>query len=389
MKLSLPILGKSNNNQNAGFVVVDLTKTSCKVIHLIKEDHKLLAKGVAMSIVDHNDSIDSKVLRTTLDDCFSQSGYKTNEAILGLSGPDTFGFILIARQVREKKELKITNEEFNDIYEKIKNAAYLKAKKRWANFYANTTEFEALDMVITSVKVDDLEVNNAVGMMGSEILITAFCSYANVELYDFATALLSKNKMTMLAATTNLYATSKLLSEKESNFIVIDIGRSYTDVGIVFGKSLINTKSFDMGGEFFSEYLANKTNTSIEAANGKKESYSDESLNEEEADKIGDILFEAGKYWVHALTTILSSFNDVKSFPSKIYVCGGGAILPVVMELLYDKELLKNIPISGSVDVKLTDSSMWVQYVRDELNLLSGSQMFVPTSLSVIYLELK
>lgn len=391
MKFKLPSLSfrkKNSEKITSSFISLDITETSVKAVQFAEESGLLSARATAETYLKDPEKVTSLTLKQTLKDLSDESRLDPSEAIIGLSGQNVFGFILIARQQRTKRAEKITEDEFSQISEKVRRSAYVQAKQWWAVYYASDTEFEPLDMVLTSVKVDDIEVEDPIGLTGEEILVTAFCSYCRKEYYDHVYNMIKKAGVDALAITTTLYSQSKIIGDTQANFILIDIGRKYTDIGIAFGKNLITTKSFEVGSEFFTKSLAQSLNVGIDDANTKKERYKDETLTEDEMDKVGDVVFATGKNWVLALRTVLDSLNGIKSFPNHIYLSGGGAYLPVLLELLIEKDWAHGLSIPKDFEVKLVDDEFWRLNVNDPKDILSGPLMFVPTSLSIIKIEL-
>ena len=195
-------------------------------------------------------------------------------------------------------------------------------------------------------------------------------------------------KYKVQVVTTALYSESKILNHGDPNYIIVDIGKEYTDVGVVLGENIIQTRSFGIGGLFFSKELSSKMGFDIQTANGKKEAYSLQTLPEEEADRVGDHLYYSGKMWRSAFETVLTSMAGIKSFPEKIYITGGGSHLPVIQELLYEDEWRQAVPFASDISIEIPKSDSWKKYLHDELNVLAGPQMFVPVSIGIVQLEL-
>lgn len=298
------------------------------------------------------------------------------------------GFLLIAKSLRENPEEEVTEKEMAKVYEKVKTAAYKQVKQRWNTFFADDAEFETLDLVVTSIQVDENVVDDAEGETGESIQVSVFCSYAESSYYRWAVEALEEAGFSSITITTTLYSQSKLLSEADKNFILIDIGKDHTDLAIVFGGNVIQTRSFEFGGLYFTDHISARSGLDYVNANGKKEAFALETLSEDEMDRYGDYIYESGKDWRIAMSTVLESISGVKSFPKKIYLTGGGANLPVVEELLYEDDWQQSIPFSGEIEIAKASQDLWKAFVQDDMDILNGPRMFSPASLAVIKLEL-
>jgi len=387
--MKLPFLRKSKSFQT-GFIALDFNDKSVKALYLeVNPDKTLTAKGVSTKVTHNkNDIIAQEDVKIVIEDALIQSGGTTNEVIVGLSGSSVFGFVLIAKSTREKPENKITDTEISEIYDKIRNSAYTQAKQRWTSFFADDVDFEPLDLVVASVQIDAKTVSEPIGETGTTIQVGVFCSYAEQNHYKRVMSILKKLKLSALMVTTTEYSQSRLLTDFDKNFLLVDIGQDFTDVAVVFGKTIIQTKSFEFGGSYFTQNLIHNMNIDEASAKGKKEAFALETLPEDEMDKVGDYLYSAGKHWRSAFSAILTSMSGIKSFPKKIYLTGGGANLPIIQELLFEEEWRQSIPFASSLEIETVSSDKLQNRIKDELSLLKGPQMFVPASLGIIKLEL-
>lgn len=390
MKLPKISFKKSVHNKHLSepFLALDITDYSVKSVFFSENSNPpLVVNGVSVAH-SFNTKLRAESISSTINECFEQAGSKTYEAIVGLSGSNVFGFIIMVKIIRETANKAITEKETQKIYEKVKNVAYDQVKKKWSNLYAFDSEFEPLDMVVTENFIDEKNVSKLVGATGEIIKLSVYCSYAVKSYYDWLIKILEKIKFTSLTVTTTLYSQSKILAEEDKNFILADIGESHTDIAIVLGKNIIRTCSFDLGGGYFSDYIANKLNIERRIAVGKKEAFSSGSVSEED-EKLGDILYLAGRDWVSAFSGALSSMTSIKSFPKMIYLSGGGANLKLLEELLYEKPWRKDLNFSGDLDVKVVSSSSWEKHIKDNIGVLKGASMFPPASVGLVRLELE
>lgn len=394
MKLpKIPFKSKDKNPSGGEkFIILDVTDTSVKSLLFRKNPDgshiPLTVEGVAVRNT-YKERIRKEMIQSAVEECFLQTGSNTSEAIVGLSGPKTLGFILLVKIKREDAFKDILEMEMDRMYQKIKSAAYIQAKKMWGTFFANDSEFEPLDLVVTSVHVDGNMVDEPVGIQGEHVQISAFCSYADKKYYDWIIGVAEKIGFSQITVTTGLYSQAKLLSENSKNFILADIGDGHTDIAVVFGKNIMQTRSFAFGGGFFTDYLAHRMGLDHLSANGKKEAYSQGTLHEDEADRIGDYLYDAGKDWRDAFVETLHSITSIKSFPKDIYLSGGGANMKIIEELLYEDAWRKAIPFAGNIEIHTAAKDLWSKSIDDKVGVLKGPGMFPPASLGVVRLEIE
>lgn len=392
--MKLPKFSKSEKSHNTqastNFFAVDLTDHSVKVLHFVKNNESFYdVDGVSFrSVKLPTGKLAKAEFQDAFKECSLQANANNKQVILGLSGPKVFGFVMIAKLKRQTPDEIISDDEVQDLYNRVKNSADIQAKKRWQVISPLDDELVPLDVVVTSTHVDGSSVEEPAGMKGSEIKVSVYCSYAFKEYYKWAIEQVYSVKGELMAVTTAEYSLSRIINEKNKNYILVDVGSRYTDISVIFGGDIIQTRSFEIGGNFFTKNLADKMSFDTKTAELKKESFSDHSLPEDESFEIGDFLYDAGKIWRESFSAVLNSFTGVKSFPSTIYLTGGGSLISVIQELIAEDEWRKEIPFAQDVEVFVCDNNYWKNNINDKLMMLTNTQMFPAISIGLIELEL-
>jgi hypothetical protein len=378
---------QKEQDKNGSFLVLDLTCCSVKSLHFLKTGIKnFVVNGVSLRYTKN--SISKEDIEEVLTEASVQADSATKDVVVGLSGANIIGFVLIVKNKRESSEKEITQEELSDLYEKVKETAYQQLLKKWSFISPEESGFVPLDTVVTESLVDGIEVDDPEGKTGEYIQVSVFCSYSEEKYFKWVTKTLSSLGYNAIAITSTVYTQSKLINEFKKNYLLVDIGQKYTEVSIILGEKIIQKKTYELGGEFFTKYLSDKLGLDYNSSNGKKEAFSMGTLTEEDSDQVGEHLYEAGKIWREGLNAVLISMLGIKSFPYDIVLSGGGAQLNILEELLYEEPWRQGIPFSQDIEVTKTSIQMWQSYILDQLNLLSGTLMFVPVSLGLISLEL-
>jgi hypothetical protein len=367
-------------------LLLDITPKSIKSIYVVPGENKLIVKGV--SAFDEKPSYEGNILQDGIEECFAQAGERTKNAIIGVSGSSVFGFLLIIEVKRDKPDTRISNSEMSKVYEKIDIFSKKQAQLYKDAIFAEDYELENLDLVVTKNLLDGEECVDLVDRLGEYIQIHVFASFAEKGFHDSLKAELANINIKPMAITTTIYTQVKLLSSKSKNFILIDIGKSYTDIAIIFGGDIVQTRSFNIGGDYFSAHLTDQLGIPPKEANGKKEAFGEGTLSPSDTDSIGDYLYEAGKDWRLGFVAVLESISGIKSFPKKIYLSGGTGDLPVLEELLYEENWKSSLPFAGEIEIEKADRTLLDKYLIDDLKILKDLRMFAPSSLSIVYKEL-
>jgi len=387
--VKLPIVSKKkDNSHNNDFLVIDVTSKSLKCLLVDGNNAPYKVKGVSAKNL-FEETIEASHIKQVVKECYVQAESTATNAVVGIGGPDVFGFMLIVKINRKEINKEINEKELTTHFAKIKNIASQQADSLWLQHHGLSEQLTPLDLVVTSFELSEGNVEDPVGKTSEFIKIASFCSFARASVYTKIINELNNSGITPIAVTTTLYSQVKLISKDTYNFLLIDIGAEYTDVAVVFGGEIVQTQSFSIAGDYFSAYLGSKLGLDTKKAEGKKESFALKSIPDDEADNVSDLLYEAGKDWRDGLTTILQTMVGIKSFPNKIFLSGGGADLELVQELLYEKTWSDCIPFANEVEIHKVKENIWADVIDDNLKIIRGTRMFAPSSLCAVKLELE
>jgi len=324
-------------------------------------------------------------------EALSSADSKTRDVVIGLSGEMTKGLVTTVRLTRTNPNDPISEGELSKVVAKIQDTAFLEASKEVAMMTGNPDlELDLTNSSISSVKIDGTFIGNPIGMTGERIeiaLFTAFSPSFHIEILD---KLAKKLKLKILAVSSEMYALSKSLtnSSKDPNMILMDIGGETTDVGIVFGGGLIATRTLSLGGRHLTRAISETFGLPFTDAEEKKLRYSLGTLSPEEMENVEACLRNVLEIWISGVELLFSDFDGVKTFPSKIYLIGGGSSLGDVLTLLEKEPWTRNIPFKEPPvfeRVSVSDLS----YISDLTGKTVGHDDVMPAALSEVYLELK
>lgn len=208
-------------------------------------------------------------------------------AVVGISGPHTLAFTTVVRSS--------TSRDVPDLVSHARQEAQRSAE---VDIRIGLGEPR---LKISEVEAEILEVKEADKM--EVFLFTSFASEpylmelsqlvkpSGLKLWGFSS--LSFNLVTELSHTL-----SSSDEKEELNALVFDVGGSKTEISLAFGGELMETRSFWWD---FKE-------------NGNPVAFLD--------------------LWLEALSSTLSAFEGVETFPPKIYLTGGAAVFPGLSEVV-------------------------------------------------------
>ena len=207
--------------------------------------------------------------------------------VIGVSGPQTSAFTTVVRSS--------TSRDVQDLVSHARQESQRSAEEELR------IELGEPRLKVSEVEAEILEIKEADKM--EVFLFTSFASEpylaelsqlvksSGLKLWGFSS--------TPFNLTTELsQALSSSDPKEELNALIFDVGGSKTEVSLVFGGELMETKSFWWD---FKE-------------NGNPAAFLD--------------------LWLEAISSTLSAFEGVETFPPKIYLTGGAAVFPGLAEVM-------------------------------------------------------
>ncbi len=201
-------------------------------------------------------------------------------AVVGVSGPHTLAFTTVVRSS--------TSRDVEELVSHARETALHSAQEELREGLGDPK------LKVSEIEAEILEVKEA-----DKLEVYLLTSFATAP-YLAEQARLVKNAGLSLWGFSSLpfNLVSELSQTGDLNALVLDIGGSKTEISLVFGGQLMETKSFfwDFG------------------KNGNPTAFLD--------------------LWLEAISISLSAFEGVEVFPSKIYLGGGASSFPSLLEVV-------------------------------------------------------
>lgn len=321
-----------------------------------------------------------------------QAGILPDQAIIGIAGELVKGTTTYIKYLRPHPQNKISYQELKDIIARVQRRAFDRARSllAWETGYSEI-DVRLVNAAVVDVKIDGYKVVNPLGFQGKEINIGVFNAFAPIVHLGALQTVVESLDLDLLCVTAEPYAVAKCLGPEEGlefSAIFIDVGGGTTDVAVVNQGGVIGTKMFAIGGRAFSKRIAQVLGISFSEAEELKIKYSkDEISNPDKAKIIKRALETDCQVWASGVELTLEEFKNVELLPSKILLCGGGSVLPDLLEKIKSYKWNKKLPFSRTPAVhyiKPTD----VSAVIDQTGDLKNPWDVTPMAMASIAIEL-
>ena len=314
------------------------------------------------------------------------AGVVSKTCVVGIAGELIKGNTRTVRYRRKDSNKPITDNEMQQIIQKVQEKAGEQAKQEIALETDNPeVEVRLINSAIVSLSIDGYKVSNPIGFKGSDLMIQFYTAFAPLVHISAIEKVCAELNLDLLAVAVEPFAVCRacLGNELESNFsaIVMDIGGGTTDIAVVDDGGVEGTKMFGIGGRSFTHQIANRTGLDYDTAEAVKVHIGGGSLDQltlmhrdetvaeaerrneiqtilstpERAKKINEAISDNIEVWLGGVAVALEDFPLIEALPTKILLCGGGAGLSALQEKLATSDWYNDLPFSRRPLVHLLD----------------------------------
>lgn len=302
-----------------------------------KEEYvRLLGARKAPRGEAESDSIGpEEALKEIVEDLKSDFPDLPKAAVIGVSGPYTCAFTTVVRSSLTKSA--------DEIVKQAREAALRQAERELRQNLGDPklslVELEAEVLEVKEVEKLELYLFTSFGEKNYLRDLEALARRAGLSLWGF-----SSLPFNLVGA---------LSGEKELNALIFDIGGEKTEISLTFGGELMDTKSF------WWDFSPAKTNPPLFL-----------------------------ELWLNAVSDALGTFGEVKTFPAQIFLTGGGAAFPDLVERVRDFPWGRDHPFDSVPEVTVISKDKLVS-VHAEGTGLDLPEDILPLSLGRVALRVR
>ncbi len=299
--------------------------------------------------------------------------------VMGIAGEYVQGVSIVINYQREENfDKEVTEKEERNILNQIESKIESNGKQDLGQRIGLMNEdIDILHITKTGLEIGGMPVDSLVGYKGRDVKLNYYASFAPKTYVEALKKVSSELNMNSLGIVSQPFAVARAFagsSNKDFSAIFVDIGGGTTDIAVVEKGNIIDTKMFAFGGRTFTKEISKMLNIEYRVAEQRKIKYSKKELNKELSREVQKIVYPVARLWMKTMKVALASCEDVSSFPSQVYLCGGGSLLPEIKEVMLEFPWKKALPFAVVPKIEfftpekldqITDSSKDLRNVFD------------------------
>ncbi len=389
---------KPQSSVNGNFIALDIGTDEVKALLVESDGKKGHVRGFGKKKQKLGDMQSGAVtdIAAVIANCHSairdaerMAGTRALQVIMGIGGELVKGATTTVSYVRRDPTSKIDLAELKNIVHKIQWKAFdqVRSQLSYETGY-NEIDVKLVNAAIVDVRIDGYKVTNPIGFQGKEVSVSIFNAFAPLVHYGALQTIAAEIDKELLAITAEPYATTRALDNDDGKFgaIFIDVGGGTTDIAVVRDGMLEGTKMFTLGGRTFTKRLAQSLNISFTEADEIKIAYATDKLEKQSHRIVREAMKSDCDVWLSGVALTLSEFENIDIFPSKILLCGGGANLPEIREVLESREWVQSLPFAKKPQVAYINTK-YISSLIDETKVLNQPEDVTPMALAHLGLE--
>ncbi|MCB0190307.1 MAG: hypothetical protein KDJ65_00030 [Anaerolineae bacterium] len=251
-----------------------------------------------------------------------------DDVILALAGRATVGQLFTVKRNRAKPNGPISTKELSNLRLRAEKMAH----KGLARNAFEGGQWQPLAVTDAGLRLDTHLVLDGVGLTGRTLAFSVFGVAGQAAALRALEVVANRLDLTVSNIVASPQALASTIPYAES--IILDVGFSGTDICLLKDDALIGADWTPFGGYFFTQSLARSMNIDINQARLLKHAMSTDDLDVNKRVMVETCLDEPRQRWYDAVMELLMALSAGQPLPKRIYMTGGGSLLPGLDKLL-------------------------------------------------------
>jgi cell division protein FtsA len=286
-----------------------------------------------------------------LSEAEQQAGVSVRSSVIGIAGELVKGTTTTVRVVRKTPETAIDTSEVERIIRLVQQRAESKAKQQLAwELGGKAVSVRLVNSALVGIEIDGYIVTNPVGFQGRDVLVHLYTAYAPLVHIGALERTAEQLDLDLIAVAAEPFAVARsVIGDNQSttmSAILMDIGGGTTDIAVVNDGGVQGTKMFGIGGRAFTRAIERDLGVEFDQAEKLKLALAQQTLPDKQAQAVTIALSQVLDVWVGGVELALGEFTALDHLPHRLYLCGGGASLQLLVERLHDSDWYTRLPFT-------------------------------------------
>lgn len=293
-----------------------------------------------------------------LSEAEDQAGVSVRQAVIGIAGELVKGTTMTIKVARKTADQPIDINEMEKIIHLVQQRAELKAKQQLAwEMGGKEVAIRLVNSALVNIEIDGYPVTNPIGFQGKDVVIQLYTAFAPMIHIGALEKTAQELDLDLLAVAAEPFAVARaVIGDKQNqnlSAILMDVGGGTTDIAVIDDGGVQGTKMFGIGGRAYTHAIERDLGISFDQAETLKLSFGSNSLPPQKIAPVEAALTKTADVWINGIELALGEFTKLDHLPHRMFLCGGGASLDMLMERLEGEDWYRSLPLSRRPSVHL------------------------------------
>ncbi|HEY5152911.1 MAG TPA: cell division FtsA domain-containing protein [Candidatus Saccharimonadales bacterium] len=285
-----------------------------------------------------------------------QAGVSVRTAIIGIAGELVKGTTTTVRVARKQATKPLDIAEMEKIINLVQERAQVKAKQQLAwELGGKEVEVRLVNSALVSIEIDGYPVTNPIGFQGHDVVVQLYTAFAPMIHIGALEKTAQELDLDLLAVAAEPFAVARAVIGNNPNqslsAILMDVGGGTTDIAVINEGGVQGTKMFGIGGRAYTHAVERDLSVDFEKAEELKVGLSNNKAPVSQRPAIEAALAKTADVWIGGIELALSEFTKLDHLPHRMFLCGGGSSLDLLMDRLEQAEWYKTLPFTRKPSV--------------------------------------
>jgi cell division protein FtsA len=286
----------------------------------------------------------------------TQAGVSVRTAIIGIAGELVKGTTTTVRVARKQATKPLDIAEMERIISLVQERAQVKAKQQLAwELGGKSVEVRLVNSALVSIEIDGYPVTNPIGFQGKDVVVQLYTAFAPLIHIGALEKTAQELDLDLLAVAAEPFAVARAVignnPNQSLNAILMDVGGGTTDLAVINDGGVQGTKMFGIGGRAYTRAIERDLSVDFEQAEELKVGLSNNKAPVSQRPAIEAALGKTADVWIGGIELALSEFTKLDHLPHRLFLCGGGSSLDLLMDRLETGAWYKSLPFTRKPSV--------------------------------------
>lgn len=285
------------------------------------------------------------------------AGVSVRTAIIGIAGELVKGSTNAVRVSRNDAAKPLDVAEMDKIINLVQGRAEERAKQQLAvELAGKSVEVRLVNSALVSIEIDGYPVTNPIGFQGKDVIVQLYTAFAPMIHIGALEKTAEQLDLDLLAVAAEPFAVSRAVIGNDSNqnlsAVLMDVGGGTTDIAVVHEGGVQGTKMFGIGGRAFTRSVERDLGIDFDQAELLKVNIDSDKVPAQKRPAIEKALGKTADVWLSGIELALGEFPKLDHLPHRLFLCGGGSSLDLLMDRLERSDWYRGLPFARKPSIR-------------------------------------